>query len=99
MRADIFAEIDDARCAQDEKWGGPEHDDAHGSYDWIAFVTRATGLAVTRPWDAREFRRRMVSVAALAVAAIEWVDRAEARHAQEVVDTTSNKFTLVAFYL
>ena len=91
MRAEIFNEIDAARRAQDEKWGGPEHDDRHGSYDWIAFVVRETGLAVTRPWDAREFRKRMVAVAALAVAAIEWVDRAEARDAHEVVDTASGE--------
>ena len=91
MRSEIFAEIDAARDAQDEKWGGPAHDDKHGSYDWVAFITRSTGLAVTWPWDAMEFRKRMVAVAALAVAAIEWVDRAEVRDAHEVVDTTSGE--------
>ena len=91
MRNDIFKEIEAERVAQDERWGGPEHDDKHGSYDWIAFITRNVGLAVTRPWDAREFRRRMVRVAALAVAAVEWVDRAEARGVDDAVDSTSGE--------
>jgi hypothetical protein len=91
MRNDIFKEIDAERIAQDQRWGGPEHDDKHGSYDWIAFITRNVGLAVTRPWDAREFRRRMVRVAALAVAAVEWVDRAGARGADDSVDRSSGE--------
>lgn len=76
MREKIFEEIDAERRAQDKKWGGAEHDDRHGSYDWIAYVTRHTGLAVCRPWDPSVFRKQMLRVAALAVAAIEWVDRA-----------------------
>jgi hypothetical protein len=75
MRQKVFEEIDAERSVQDSKYGGPDHDDTLGSYDWIAFVARHLGLAVSRPWDAAVFRSQMVRVAALAVAAIEWVDR------------------------
>jgi hypothetical protein len=91
MRQDIFNEIEAERHAQDQKWGGPDHDDRHGSYDWVAFVARDLGLAVTRPWDAGEFRRRMLRVASLAVAAIEWADRAEARGTGDTVDPSSGE--------
>jgi hypothetical protein len=84
MREKIFEEIDVERRAQDEKWGGADHDDRHGSYDWIAFIARHTGLAVCRPWDPAVFRRQMVRVAALAVAAVEWVDRAGPRVERDV---------------
>lgn len=91
MRERIFGEIDAERRAQDQKWGGAEHDDKLGSYDWIAFVARHTGLGVCRPWDAAVFRKQMVRVAALAVAAVEWVDRAGGRDAAASVDATSGE--------
>ena len=91
MRENIFAEIGRERQAQDEKWGGPAHDDKHTSYDWIAYLVRHTGKAVCWPWDAQVFRRQMVRVAALAVAAIEWVDRAQAKQVRESVDHISGE--------
>lgn len=71
----ILAEIAAERRHQDLKWGGPSHDDGHHSHDWVAFIVRYLGRAVVWPWDAETYRRAMVKVAALAVAAIEWVDR------------------------
>ena len=74
---DIFDEITAERKHQDKKWGGPTHDDHHTSHDWVAYITRHLGRTVTWPLDKEAFRYQMVRVAALAVAAIEWVDRKE----------------------
>ncbi len=73
----IFGEIREEREKQDEKWGGPSHDDGHTSHDWVAYVTRHLGKAVMWPWEREVFRKQMVRVAALAVAAVEWCDRGE----------------------
>lgn len=89
MRQNIFAEIENERQTQDAQWGGPAHDDKHTSYDWIAYIVRHTGKAVFWPWDAQGFRKQMVRVAALAVAAIEWVDRGADRRVEESVDEVS----------
>lgn len=55
------------RRAQDSS-----HDAAHDPHVWIAKIVKHVGRAVTT--DPVVFRRSMVVVAALAVAAIEWVD-------------------------
>jgi hypothetical protein len=77
----IFHEIQAERIYQDEKWGGPKHDDQHGPNDWITFISCWAGKAFNcckeHPINLRMFRSNMVKVAALAVAAIEWVDRKE----------------------
>lgn len=77
----IFQEIQAERIYQDEKWGGSEHDDQHEANDWIAFIICWTGKAFhcceEHPINLRMFRQNMIKVAALAVAAIEWVDRKE----------------------
>ena len=79
----ILNEIREERQHQDKKWGGPDHDDRHSPYAWAAFLTVYLGQAVSdfvnesgRPdSQLRKFRFNMVKVAALAVAAIEVVDR------------------------
>ncbi len=70
-------EIEDERSSQNITWGGDKHDDQHSSHDWVAYITRHTGKAVMWPWASQTFRKQMVRVAALAVAAIEWCDRLE----------------------
>lgn len=69
----ILVEVEGERDRQNEKWGGPSHDAQHGPRDWAAFITEHLGKALdaTRPQD---YRRRMLQVAALAVAAIETAD-------------------------
>jgi hypothetical protein len=75
MRKKIFEQIELERQEQDAKWGGSKHDDAHTNHDWVAFIIRHLGRAVIWPFSWHTFRFQMVRVAALAVAAIEWVDR------------------------
>jgi len=76
---EIVKDIKTERVRQDSKWGGATHDDAHNSHDWITFITKQLGKGVIHPFDAPTYRRQMVKVAALAVAAIEWIDRVSVR--------------------
>ena len=73
---EIFKEIAEERGYQDFKWGGPSHDDQHDEDDWIGFIEEhARKAAPGMDLDPQLFRKQMVRVAALALAAIEWVDR------------------------
>lgn len=81
---DVVGEILDERATQDRKWGGPTHDDEHSARDWVFFVARHVHRALDGDdFDRRHWRKQMVRVAALAIAAIEWADR---RH-EAVVST------------
>jgi hypothetical protein len=90
---DVYDEIRAERATQDERWGGPAHDDGHSPLDWIRYL--AEHLARAGGWAAEildeqhwftahisgsvdhmpAYRRQLVRVAALAVAAIESYDR------------------------
>ncbi len=72
----VLQDVEWERDEQNQKWGGAGHDDQHGPRDWAAFITEHLGKALDAR-DARTYRRRMVEVAALAVAAVETVDRVE----------------------
>lgn len=75
----LFEEIMDERRRQDRKWS-VLHDDKHTLGEWVALVHDYAARA-THPTDPGKpllphFRHKMIQVAALAVAAIETVDRA-----------------------
>lgn len=72
MSPNIVAEIVGERKRQDEKWSGFPHDE-YSQLDWIAFI-RDHALRAFKP---NQFRKQMILVAALAVAAIETYDRKE----------------------
>jgi len=71
----VFQDILAERIAQDEQWGGPEHDDNHAFHEWITFIRKQ--LTECNRTTARRagFRKYMIRVAALAIAAIESQDR------------------------
>jgi hypothetical protein len=69
----IYLEIAEERVKQDEQWGGPEHDDEHTAFEWLGIITHYLGRGLINA-DVLS-RKAMVQVAALAVAAIEWIDR------------------------
>lgn len=76
----ILREIEIERhYGQDRKWGGAKHDDEHTDRDWVFYITKHLGKAVTWPFNAGVFRKQMIRVAALAVAAIQALDRASGR--------------------
>lgn len=78
-----FASIINERRYQDEKWGGPEHDDGETELNWQRYITEyANAQGRSASYD---FRKRMVKVAALAMAAIEAVDRKAAPEV-EIID-------------
>ena len=76
-RAAIYEEISKERRRQDRTWGGNRHDDDHEPHEWAGFINHQSlmGLKAIGSSDPDEYRRRMVNVAALAVAAIEAHDR------------------------
>jgi len=69
----ILEEIAAERTRQDEKWGGPEHDDEHSIDDWECFILEH--LNRVQGYDDAHGRKQLIRVAALAVAAIESLDR------------------------
>ena len=71
---DVFEEIRAERARQDSRWGGPEHDDTHGPNDWCRLIRERNVYDLARG-EEEKFRRRMVVIAALAVAGIETHDR------------------------
>lgn len=80
----IFVEALAERDRQDEQWGGPAHDDAHTDHDWVRFIIYQVNHAQNISLDARygdlpisdgTVRQRLVKIMALAIAAIESIDR------------------------
>jgi len=70
----VLGDIKAERVKQDEQWGGPNHDDDHAECDWRDYIEKqleGARFAGTR----KERRKRYVKIAALAVAAIESMDR------------------------
>ncbi len=78
-RTSIYREIERERLSQDEKWGGPEHDDTKGVRDWVTYIVVYLGRAVDRnsEWgrNLTISRIALVKIAALCVAALESFDR------------------------
>jgi len=74
---DILKEIAEERARQDQIWGGPEHDDEHNVPGWISLIRIYMDKAHSALYGAgnKTYRRRMIQVAALVVAAIESLDR------------------------
>jgi hypothetical protein len=84
-RVSILAEVSAERDRQDAMFGGSSHDDTHSATDWGAILIRHLGLAFDdgKPadvclmndhcagYDSARYRRQMVRVAAIAVAALE----------------------------
>lgn len=70
----IYTEIKTERSKQDDEWGGPGHDDGHTTADWSEFIRNHVYRAETAT-TTETARYQFVRVAALAVAAIETLDR------------------------
>lgn len=77
----VISEVVAERAWQDEKWGGPAHDDTHSVQDFVAFIHEHAEKAI-RPGTASDITcSRLVEVAALAVAAVESIRRKDSRSA------------------
>jgi hypothetical protein len=72
----VLTEVADERIAQDREWGGATHDDTHSPSEWVGYITKFAGVALSDDYQfGVTFRQALVKVAALAVAAIEANDR------------------------
>lgn len=73
----VLLEVAQERERQDLKWGGPSHDDHHDTSDFVQLIQDYAGWARTMAGmgSVEKTRRRLVQVAALAVAAVESLDR------------------------
>jgi hypothetical protein len=86
----IAQEFVEERDRQDTQWGGPAHDDQHTLVDWFHFIryqAELFHLAVLgrgqSVWDVFA-RPRLVKIGALAMAAIEAIDRKREREEAEI---------------
>ena len=79
----IYIEIAEERARQDVEWGGSAHDDHHSPDDWALFIRQHLSQAVPPIWRRDRYRKKMVQVAALAVAAVESHDRLTGKACQK----------------
>lgn len=88
LQENILREIQQERTHQDALHGGPKKDDQHTPADWVAILARHLGLAVgdAAVIDVVRYRRQLIRVAAVAVAAVESLDRRSQR--EQVFDLT-----------
>jgi hypothetical protein len=76
MNQKTIDDINQEREAQDKEWG-PGNDDSHLGWHWNAILTTRLGQFARSLWhgDEQVYRKRLVQIAAVAVAAIEAYDR------------------------
>lgn len=81
QRVRIFSEVETERQCQDSLHGGPPKDDLRSEQEWISIAVRHLGLASGDEGviDPERFRKQMIRVAALCVAAVESVDRKQGK--------------------
>jgi hypothetical protein len=75
--ARVLQEIAAERTRQDAQWGGATHDDAQSVDSFVQLIADYAGWARVKAREGApvEARQRLVQVAALAVAAVETLDR------------------------
>ena len=74
--ADIYDELRAERKHQDEKWGGPAHDDLHRGQDWYEFIDpRIERASFTEFAGGDRGRRLLIESASMLIAWIESLDR------------------------
>jgi hypothetical protein len=73
----IFMDILHERERQDDRWGGADHDRNHTVSDWKRLILEHLDKANQAAYkgDLRRARERFIEVAALAVAAVEMLDK------------------------
>lgn len=77
----VIAQVITERKRQDMQWGGPAHDDTHDWCDWYSYIDhQLCDRYLNGPKE--QHRDALVKIAALAVAAIESMDRKGDRDGQ-----------------
>lgn len=72
-RKQVFTEIE-KELKYSDKWG-KIFDDKNTPNDWIAYITKYAGQAVTLPWNSDTFRSQLIKTAGLCISAVEALDR------------------------
>ena len=69
----LLAEVAEERMRQDAKWGGARHDDEHSMAEFVQLIEDYAGWARTMAGmkSPEKAERRLIQVAALALAAVE----------------------------
>ncbi len=82
----VLDEVAAERTRQDAQWGGAGHDDAQPTDTFVQLITDYAGWArvKAREGSSVEARHRLIQVAALAVAAVESLDRRSGARPQAV---------------
>ncbi len=73
----VLLQVKDERRLQDHKWGGADHDDEHSTQDFCRWIKNYACWAEQKAdgLNKNKARKRLIQVAALAVAAVEGIDR------------------------
>lgn len=77
----VLFDVEKERQRQNDKWGGAEHDDHHTTAEFVQLIEDYAGWARTMAGmnSLDKARNRLIQVAALAVAAVESIDRKTAQ--------------------
>ena len=77
MTSQVIVDIINERARQDSKWGGQPSDDKHTPEKWVSLICDYAGWSrvLSGMGNYDKYRKRMVQVAALAVAAVQSLDR------------------------
>lgn len=80
MDRNLLEEVAAERDRQDEKWGGPANDDRWNPADWHAMLADYNGWArqMLCMGSIDKGRRRLIQLSAMALAAVEAIDRRKA---------------------
>lgn len=70
-----YLDVTIERLAQDQQWGGAAVDDTRSFTDWIYYIRHQISSAIGHRTIIAPVRTRFVKIAALAIAAVEAIDR------------------------
>lgn len=82
---EILSQVKEERDYQNMKWGNEADDTLNTPYSWLTWINMtgtkwACGSHQFNKHMTDDFRKRMIQVAALAVAAVESIDRQREEH-------------------
>jgi hypothetical protein len=92
-RETILFEINNERVYQQKRWGDNADDTQNAPNDFVSYIAHHStrwfngGFAPYSSATVAEFRRQMIKVAALAVAAIESIDRQQEKVGKTFYET------------
>jgi hypothetical protein len=71
----VLADVAGERGYQQARWDQEVNDDNYSVADWGALIDHYIDIAIHESLDGEDYRERFIQIAALAVAAVEALDR------------------------